>query len=260
VPESLAAAWELYGTGAARVRLEGVSAGLATTALEAAGRAVTAIRHPEEPDGPLPSYVSQVESVDGGFELWFDIADAEVYDGLLDSVEAAVVAAITSVLDHGRLVVPADPDDDPRLLWEDDLTESVDSRWPVDWPATFPLIPGATWVSTDQHGHDCWTVVLKTPAATQDTVAFLETDLERKGFTVRSVLERRRAGDPYGASIFCDAASVGFHINVTGWQPGLTMVHVERVGSARHQQVIEEVTRLRESPPPGVTIRGRPSE
>src|SRR5687768_5988805 len=81
-------------TGACVLELRDVSGADASEAMRRAGAAVSGIEHPEEESEPLPSYVSDVEEVDGVATISFDIADAEAYDGLLERVLATVVEAV----------------------------------------------------------------------------------------------------------------------------------------------------------------------
>jgi len=68
----------------------------AVRGLQAACRAVGAIPNPEEPGDPLPSYLSAPEPTDDGAQCTMDIADAEVYEGLLDRVLQAVLDGLAA--------------------------------------------------------------------------------------------------------------------------------------------------------------------
>lgn len=75
-----------------------------------------AIPHPEEPDDPLPSYVSAVEVTDDGARLTIDFADAEAYDGLLERVLDAVLEGLLRAgVDGGLLTYPSEPLDPAPL-------------------------------------------------------------------------------------------------------------------------------------------------
>jgi len=75
----------------------------AARGMNSAVAALYAIPHPEEPDDPLPSSASDLPSTGEGPRLWADIVDAEVYDGLLEHVLAAVVGALEAEGVSGRL-------------------------------------------------------------------------------------------------------------------------------------------------------------
>lgn len=82
----------------------------AVRGLRAAARAVATIPHPEEPEDPLPSYVSSVEVTAGGAGFTIDIADAEAYDGLLERVLDAVLEGLGGAgVDSGVLTYPSGP-------------------------------------------------------------------------------------------------------------------------------------------------------
>lgn len=80
---------------------DGASAGLM-----AARKALFTIPHPEEPSDPLPSFASEIEVGQRGPTFWFDIADAEAYDGLLDQVVSALAGALEAAGVEGRLTWP----------------------------------------------------------------------------------------------------------------------------------------------------------
>jgi hypothetical protein len=76
---------------------------LALEAMRQAKAALFTIPHPEEPDDPLPSFASAVTAGAAGVTFWFDIADAEAYEGLLEQVLATVVRALEKSGVSGRL-------------------------------------------------------------------------------------------------------------------------------------------------------------
>jgi hypothetical protein len=86
--------------------------------MRSARRVVGSIPHPEEPEDPLPSFMSTVEWTGDGARFWIDIADADGYGGLLERVLQAVLDGLAVAgVDGGLLtypvlegsVVPADP-------------------------------------------------------------------------------------------------------------------------------------------------------
>jgi len=96
-------------SGAAQVVLSGVEdSEAAQHALAAARAALFTIPHPEEPGDPLPSFASDVSVGPGGPTFWFDIADAEAYDGLIDRVVQVMTAAIELAGVDGVLTWPED--------------------------------------------------------------------------------------------------------------------------------------------------------
>lgn len=78
-------------------------------AMRRARAAIFEVPHPEEPSDPLPSFASSVELVDGAPSFWFEAADAEAYDGLIDQVISLVVAALESSGADGLLTWPGGP-------------------------------------------------------------------------------------------------------------------------------------------------------
>lgn len=98
-----------------------------------AANALFSVPHPEEPDESLPSFVSGVTMGARGPTFWFDIADAEVYDGLLEQVLETVVQALEQADATGLLGTPEDAtrrelvdhvdDADPKTTSEEAPTE-----------------------------------------------------------------------------------------------------------------------------------------
>lgn len=93
-------------SGAAHVELRTPDHEGAVRGLTAARRALFAIPHPEEPDDPLPSFASDVTVSEQGATFWFDAADAEEYDGLLERVVDALREAIEREGVDGSLTWP----------------------------------------------------------------------------------------------------------------------------------------------------------
>lgn len=94
-------------TGHVEVQLrDAPDADLAVVAMEAARKALFGIPHPEEPDDPLPSTVGEVRTGERGPTIDFDIHDAEVYDGLLETVVLTLKAAIEAAGGDGTLSWP----------------------------------------------------------------------------------------------------------------------------------------------------------
>ena len=83
----------------------------AELAMAAARDALFAVPHPEEPDDPLPSVGSDITTTGDGVMFWFDIADAEAYDGLIDEVVQAMVGALAREGAEGLLTWPGGPTD-----------------------------------------------------------------------------------------------------------------------------------------------------
>jgi hypothetical protein len=97
-------------SGAVHVELRGVpDADAGQRAMEAARSALFAIPHPEEPDDPLPSFATNVSLGDRGPTFWFDIADAEAYDGLIDTVVKKLAAAVEGEVAEATLTWPDGP-------------------------------------------------------------------------------------------------------------------------------------------------------
>lgn len=87
--------------------------GAAVDAMQAAGEALYSEPHPDEPDGGLPSYVTDAEAIPGesGAFFWADISDMEEEPAVLRQVLDTVVRELeASELESGRLRVPQFPD------------------------------------------------------------------------------------------------------------------------------------------------------
>ncbi len=84
-------------SGAIEIEVRGADIQLAVRGLEEASREIARIPHPEQPNHPYGSFASPVEVGPRGPGVWFDMADAEVYDGLLEGVLHMVVAALDAV-------------------------------------------------------------------------------------------------------------------------------------------------------------------
>jgi hypothetical protein len=94
-------------TGAVHLELRDArEATTAVSSMEPARRAVQALAHPEEPEARLASFVSPVEDGPRGPTFWFDVADAEAYDGLIQRLVDDVVAAIEAAGGSGVLGGP----------------------------------------------------------------------------------------------------------------------------------------------------------
>ena len=132
-------------SGACTLVLEASPPEAAVRGLRAACRAVGAIPHPEEPSDPLPSHISAPEATVDGAHCTLDIADAEVYDGLLETVVQAVLDALAGEgILSGRLTFPSGPPPTPRPSATPRTAgppaESPASRLP-------PLPAGVAWSS-----------------------------------------------------------------------------------------------------------------
>lgn len=95
-------------SGAVQLRLEGSTVN-GFEGMRLARSAIFEVPHPEEPSDPLPSFASTVKIVDGAPGFWFDAADVEAYDGLIDQVIAVTVAALESSGADGLLTWPGGP-------------------------------------------------------------------------------------------------------------------------------------------------------
>ena len=96
-------------SGAVHVELRGVEEDVARRALRAAREALFTIPHPEEEEDPLPSFASDVSAGERGPTFWFDIADAESYDGLIDWVIEVMCDAIEAEAPGAVLAWPDAP-------------------------------------------------------------------------------------------------------------------------------------------------------
>ena len=85
----------------------------ARAAAESACEAICRVPNPEPPGGPLPSFISDIEAEPGGVSFWFDMADAEAYDGLVEHVLARVLEAMAASGLH-----------DARLTYRDDFWDA----------------------------------------------------------------------------------------------------------------------------------------
>jgi hypothetical protein len=100
-------------SGACHVQLQGAAdAEVARLAMTKARQAVLRIPHPEEPSDPLPSFASNVVDSGSGPQFWFDVADAEAYDGLVETIVDTMVLAVREAgLVSGQLTWPEVHDD-----------------------------------------------------------------------------------------------------------------------------------------------------
>lgn len=97
-------------SGAAHVELRGVAdEAMALKAMTAARSALFGIPHPEEESEPLPSYASEVVVGDRGPSFRFDIADAEAYEGLIETVVETMASAMDNEGASGLLASPELP-------------------------------------------------------------------------------------------------------------------------------------------------------
>jgi len=94
-------------SGAIEVELRDADLEPARRGLELARLEIGRIPHPEQPEWPCASFASAVEVGPRGPGFWFDMADAEVYDGLLEGVLLTLLAALEEAgLDRGVLTWP----------------------------------------------------------------------------------------------------------------------------------------------------------
>ena len=104
------AAYMAESSGAVHIELRGASdEQVALRAMNAAKDALYEVPHPEEPDDPLSSFSSDVAVGERGPAFWFDIADAEAEEGLIDSVIEALAAALNREGADGMLAWPEAP-------------------------------------------------------------------------------------------------------------------------------------------------------
>ena len=108
-------------SGAIQVEVRGCDLQAAMRGLDAAGDEIGRIPHPEQPDRPYPSFVSTVEPGPRGPGFWFDMADAEVYDGLLEGVLHLIVSA----LERGEV-------DEAIVTWPEGAAERTMARRDVE--------------------------------------------------------------------------------------------------------------------------------
>lgn len=95
-------------SGSCTFVLSGVPEAEAVEGMRSACRAVGSIPHPEEPEDPLPSYMSGIAASGDGARFTVDMADAEGYDGLLERVLDAVLEGLAAAgVDGGLLTYPA---------------------------------------------------------------------------------------------------------------------------------------------------------
>ena len=148
VDAGLLAAWAA-NSGACHVVLRGADETLAVRAMNAAARAVQDVPHPEEPDDPFVSFVSEVAVVDDGVGFWFDAADAEAYDDVLEALLSRIVAAVEAAGAAEGVLAAAgggDASDSPAA-------ESPAAALPPEPTSTlsflegFPLPPGVEGVA-----------------------------------------------------------------------------------------------------------------
>lgn len=119
--------------------LKDLSPEAAVRGLRSACRAVGAIPHPEEPEDPLPSYMSAPEPTGDGARCTIDMADAEAYEGLLERVLQAVLDALAAEgVADGLLTHP---------MVEPTPVQGPTAAPPAESPSPqFPPLPdGASW-------------------------------------------------------------------------------------------------------------------
>ena len=125
------------------------------TALNAAADAVRAIRHPDEPEEPLPSLVAVDEDA-GGPSIYFDLGD---YCDHAPIVLQAIVRVLRAASIDGHLGPRYE--EEPSYIYDPDadylpatwsLLTNLDARTglPVGWPAPVPPPDGGDLVVAKQ--------------------------------------------------------------------------------------------------------------
>lgn len=99
VPEALA---DRIASGATHLALTGGDPAEREAVLTKVAAALGAIRHPEERDDPLMSFVSSPSRDGDVTELWFDAADLEAWPEAVAAVSSAVISELEKV-NQGRL-------------------------------------------------------------------------------------------------------------------------------------------------------------
>jgi hypothetical protein len=127
-------------SGSCTFVLKDTSPEAAVRGLRSACRAVGAIPHPEEPDDPLPSYMSAPEPTGDGARCTIDMADAEAYEGLLERVLQAVLEGLAAEgVAEGLLTHP---------MTEPAAVPTPTAAPPAETPTSqLPLPDGVSWSS-----------------------------------------------------------------------------------------------------------------
>ena len=76
--------------------------------MASAAEAVFDVPHPEEPEDPLPNYVSPVEQTAEGHSFWIDAKDELDDPGVAQQVLESITDALTAAGVDGELSVVAD--------------------------------------------------------------------------------------------------------------------------------------------------------
>lgn len=211
---------------------------------------IQSIPHPDEPASSLPSFVSDVEVVDDGAEIWFDIADAEAHEGLLDVVEEAVVSTLGRSLASGRVLVPQQQSDpqvpqEVRAQWDD-------RGMPVGWPRSFPLPVGLSMRGSGVMNGE-WSAEFVSVERRADELAnALLADLPEAGFAIYACGAGVNEGRAT-VSILCSEARL--QVLIRDWDVD-TVVRVESLDDKKAAELRELLPRR--PLPPGFAWRVPP--
>lgn len=157
-------------------------------ALEVARRRIARIRHPDEPDEPFASFISEVRAFGEGWTFAVDMADAEAYDDILERTLACLVGALEETdVESAEVSFPEDAEtgvDTGGPPAEASEPEGV----PVERPAGFPLPPGSRLVAdTTLGGRRVSEFLIDEPI--QNLLAFYRSGLEADGYEIQEVIE-----------------------------------------------------------------------
>lgn len=118
-------------SGGIEVEVRGADAELVHQGLRRAQQYLWRIPHPDQPDEPCPSFVSEPEDSALGTGFWFDMADAETEEGLLERALLAVVTALDESGVTDAVVTWPTSAAQRRRPWD----PSRDGRFVDDWDA-----------------------------------------------------------------------------------------------------------------------------
>jgi hypothetical protein len=176
-------------SGGVKILVRGTPSDLVESALGMARDQILQIRHPEEPDDPFASFVSEVEESDEGWSLTLDMADAEVYEGVL---EAALEAVVLSLEESGTAeAVVGFPVGAVIETAHAPLAPPVATpppTVPVEMPSDFPLPIGARLTATLVVEGRCVREYM-IDAPFDDPVQFYATALDGQGYAVTGIEE-----------------------------------------------------------------------
>lgn len=102
---------------------------LAARGLERGREHVFRIPHPEQPDEPYCSFAAPVTMGTSGPTFWFDMADAEVDEGILERALQALLSGLEEAGVDGALLTFSGSRADETSVWDPDR----DGRFVDDW-------------------------------------------------------------------------------------------------------------------------------